>query len=56
LVEYCGENLEFRAEVFNLTNTPPFDDPNGSFGSSSFGTITSAGNPSDFEFALKLHF
>ena len=49
-------NLEFRAEAFNVTNTPPFNDPNGSFGSPAFGTITSAGNPRDFEFALKLHF
>jgi hypothetical protein len=49
-------SLEFRAEVFNVTNTPAFNDPNGSFGSSSFGTITSAGNPRDFEFALKVHF
>lgn len=49
-------NLEFRAEVFNVTNTPAFNDPNSSFGSSSFGTATSAGNPRDFEFALKLHF
>jgi hypothetical protein len=49
-------NLEFRAEVFNMSNTPPFNDPNGSFGSPAFGTITSAGNPRDFEFALKAHF
>jgi hypothetical protein len=49
-------SLEFRAEVFNVTNTPPFNDPNGSFGSPAFGTITSAGNPRDFEFALKAHF
>jgi hypothetical protein len=48
--------LEFRAEAFNVTNTPPLNDPNGSFGSAAFGTITSAGNPRDFEFALKLHF
>ncbi len=48
--------LEFRAEVFNVTNTPPLNDPNGSFGSPAFGTITSAGNPRDYEFALKLHF
>jgi len=48
--------LEFRAEVFNVTNTPAFNDPNGSFGSSSFGSITSAGNPRDFEFVLKLHY
>jgi hypothetical protein len=49
-------NLEFRAEVFNVSNTPPLNDPNGSFGSAAFGTITSAGNPRDFEFAGKLHF
>jgi hypothetical protein len=49
-------SLEFRAEVFNVANTPPLNDPNGSFGSPSFGTITSAGNPRDFEFALKANF
>jgi len=48
--------LEFRAEAFNISNTPPLNDPNGSFGSAAFGSITSAGNPRDFEFALKLHF
>jgi hypothetical protein len=47
--------LEFRAEAFNVTNTPPLNDPNGSFGSAAFGTITSAGNPRDFELVLKLH-
>ncbi|HEY7338353.1 MAG TPA: TonB-dependent receptor [Bryobacteraceae bacterium] len=49
-------NLEFRAEVFNVSNTPPLNDPNGSFGSAAFGTITSAGNPRDFEFVAKVHF
>ena len=49
-------NVEFRAEVFNVTNTPPLNDPNGSFGSAAFGTITSAGNPRDFEFAAKIRF
>jgi hypothetical protein len=49
-------NLDFRAEVFNVTNTPPLNDPNGSFGSAAFGTITSAGNPRDFEFAAKILF
>ncbi len=48
--------LEFRAEAFNVSNTPPLNDPNGSFGSAAFGTITSAGNPRDFEFALKVRF
>lgn len=49
-------NLELRAEVFNVTNTPPLNDPNGSFGSAAFGSITSAGNPRDFEFVAKIHF
>jgi hypothetical protein len=49
-------NLEFRAEAFNVSNTPPLADPNGSFGSAAFGSITSAGNPRDFEFVAKLHF
>lgn len=49
-------SLEFRAEAFNVTNTPPLNDPNGTFGSPAFGTISSAGNPRDFEFAVKAHF
>jgi hypothetical protein len=48
--------FEFRAEVFNVTNTPPFNDPNASFGTAAFGSITSAGNPRDFEFAAKVRF
>jgi hypothetical protein len=49
-------NFEFRAEAFNVSNTPPLNDPNGSFGSAAFGTITSAGNPRDFELAGKIRF
>src|SRR6185312_2770179 len=45
-VPVSGDNsLELRAEIFNLTNTPPFGAPNGSFGSAAFGTITTAGDP-----------
>jgi hypothetical protein len=47
---------EFRAEVFNLTNTPPWGDPNGDFGTAAFGSITSAGDPRVFELVLKLRF
>ncbi len=49
-------SLEFRAEAFNVSNTPPLNDPNGSFGSPAFGSIISAGNPRDFEFVAKVHF
>jgi hypothetical protein len=49
-------SFEFRAEVFNVTNTAPLNDPNGSFGTPAFGTITTAGNPRDFEFAGKVRF
>jgi hypothetical protein len=48
--------VEFRAEAFNVSNTPPLNDPNGSFGSAAFGSITSAGNPRDFEFVCKIRF
>ena len=49
-------SVEFRAEVFNVSNTPPLNDPNGIFGSAAFGSITAAGNPRVFEFAAKFHF
>ena len=48
--------LEVRAEVFNVTNTPPFGAPNGVFGSAAFGTITTAGDPRVIQLALKLIF
>ena len=48
-------NLEIRAEIFNLTNTPPLANPNGVAGSAAFGTITSAGDPRVIQLALKLH-
>jgi hypothetical protein len=48
--------VELRAETFNVSNTPPLSDPNGSFGSAGFGSITSAGNPRVFEFAARLKF
>jgi hypothetical protein len=35
-------NVELRADAFNLTNTPHFNNPNGSFGSATFGEINSS--------------
>ncbi|MEW5978752.1 MAG: TonB-dependent receptor [Acidobacteriota bacterium] len=51
-----GLRVEFRAEGFNVTNTPPLGNPNGNFGTTAFGTINSARDPRVFEFVLKLHF
>ncbi len=33
-------DAEFRAELFNTTDTPAFAQPNGSFGAAAFGSIT----------------
>jgi hypothetical protein len=48
--------LELRAEVFNLTNTPPLGPPNMVLGTPGFGAITSAGDPRVGQLAAKLHF
>ncbi len=52
-----GEHFdaEFRAEVFDVTNTPAFAQPSGSYGSAAFGTITATvTDPRVVQFALKL--
>jgi len=50
-------NLELRVESFNLTNTPHFSNPNGSFTSASFGQVLSAEpDQRQFQFGLKLIF
>ncbi len=50
-------SLQFRAEFFNLTNTPNFGAPNMSFNSNQFGRITSQSNiPRQIQFGIKLLF
>jgi hypothetical protein len=49
-------SLDFRAEVFNLTNTPTLNAPNAVVGSAGFGSIASAGDPRVLQFALKFNF
>ena len=50
-----GTEMEFRAEMFDVTNTPEFSQPNGSFGAAAFGSITSTTtDPRVVQFALRL--
>jgi hypothetical protein len=49
--------LQFRAELFNLFNTPRFDAPNGTFGHRDFGVISAQKNqPRDIQLALRFSF
>lgn len=52
------ENMkfQFRGEFFNLPNHPRFLTPNNNVQSGAFGRITSADEPRDIQFALKLLF
>jgi hypothetical protein len=48
---------QFRCEVFNLTNTPQFYGPNTTFGSSTFGQITTQANfPRVFQLGVRFYY
>ena len=52
-----GWNVEARWEVFNVTNTPEFGQPNGNITSGGVGSITTlAGDPRVMQFALRVSF
>jgi hypothetical protein len=48
--------VEFRAEVFNLTNTPLFSGVGNTLGQSIFGTITAAQAEREIQLGLKFYF
>lgn len=49
-------NLQFRVDAYNLFNHPNFNLPGRIFGQSNFGVISSALDPRELQFALKLNF
>jgi len=48
--------LLFRADAFNVSNTPAYGSPNTTLGSSTFGRITSASNSRTMQLALKFYY
>ncbi len=51
-----SKSVQFRAEFFNLFNTPIFGPPDDVYGDPTFGQLLSAGNPRFVQFGLKLFF
>jgi hypothetical protein len=51
-----GSNIQFRADVFNLFNNVPFDNPQATNASAVFGKITAAGNARQVQLALRVSF
>ena len=51
--------IQFRAECFNISNTPNFANPNATIGNGQYGQITGLNvnyTPREFQFVLKLLF
>jgi len=50
------KNLQFRWEMYNATNTPPFNPPGRGIGTGTFGVVTSSGLGREMQFGLRLEF
>jgi hypothetical protein len=52
------QTVQIRIESYNITNTPSFQPPDGNFGSTTFGSISSTGNapPRQMQFGIKYLF
>jgi hypothetical protein len=54
---FGGRSLEFRAEIYNITNTPSFRNPEEDLSSGNFGEITrTRGGPRVVQLGLKFRF
>ena len=52
-----SKRLEFRAEAFNVTNTPVFAMPDNNITDSNFGVVSSTANTErQLQLALKFYF
>ena len=52
-----SKSVDFRAQVFNLTNAPSFGSPSGTVNLATGGQVTSTRNqPRLFEFGAKFNF
>jgi len=51
-----SKRLQLRLEAYGLTNSPQWGNPNTSFGSTSFGQITSAGGNRSVQVAAKFYY
>ncbi len=52
-----GTSLDFRAEAYNISNTPAFRNPDRDMSNASFGAITrTRGGPRVIQLGLKLKF
>ena len=51
-----SSNFDFRAEAFNVLNKVNYQQPNSTFGSSSFGQITTAFPARQLQLAAKIIF
>ena len=48
--------FEFRAEAFNVTNTPAFQGPGRNINSATFGEVASTQGERNVQLALKFYF
>jgi hypothetical protein len=58
LFSFARVKGEFRVDIFNITNTPHFNNPNGTFLGATFGQITStiAGSERSLRFGFRVTF